>query len=221
MLYFLRLLFPSNELSHHSNERMKAVKKLRKNPREVIKTIAPNHIVVSSIKDLPWPLKNRHFIYECVWTRKPDGSFVFAFQPPENEEDEIDCGLINLGINRNRQLLKAESRGFVIIKPTKEYNIDSCEVTWVQKLNGKGSIPPKIMERVIPRSLQLVSQVREKFCRDDDIDRIERENLMAIMQNATDKEKGEVYEESEMQLIDEVRKQMNFASDDDFRPLSR
>ena len=205
--------------SHHSNERINAVKKLRKNPREVVKTIAPNHIVMSSIKDIPWPLKNRQFIYESTWTRNSDGSFIFAFRPPMLEN--LSDGVVNIKRNTSRQLVKAETRAFAVIKPTGEHSLDSCDVTWVQKLDGKGSIPPKIMEKIIPRSLQLVSQVREKFCRDDDIDRIERENLMAIMQNATDKEKGEVYEESEMQLIDEVRKQMNFASDDDFRPLSR
>ena len=219
MAYPPSLFPPSNDVSRHSNERMNGVKKPSKNPREVIKTIAPNHKVFSTIKDLPWPLKNRHFIYEGTWTRNSDGSFIFAYRPPFF--NYLSDGVVNLGGNTSRQLVKAETRVFVVIKPTGERSLDSCDVTWVQKLDGKGSIPPKIMEKIIPRSLQLVSQVREKFSRDDEIDRIEQEKLTAIMQNADNKEGGEVYDKIETQLIKEVQQQMKKAGDDIFRPLSR
>ena len=205
--------------SHHSNERINAVKKLRKNPREVVKTIAPNHIVMSSIKDLPWLLKNRQFIYESTWTRNSDGSFIFAYRPPFF--NYLSDGVVNLGGNTSRQLVKADSRGFVIIKPTGQHGNDSCDVTWIQKIDGKGQIPTKVFEQQIPRGLQPIFQVREKFSRDDEIDRIGREKLIAIMRNADNKEGGEVYDKSETELIENVQQQMGKASDDIFRPLNR
>ena len=129
--------------------------------------------------------------------------------------------MINRGGNTSRHLISAESRGFGIIKPTGEENNNSCEVTWVQQIDVKGNIPPKIMEKQIPRALHVAFQVRDSFHRDDEIDRIERDNLMAIMQNGYDEETGEVYDESETQLIEEVQKQIRKASDDTFRPLNR
>ena len=200
---------------------MNGVKMLRKNPREVIKTIAPNHKVFSTIKNLPFPLKSRHFIYECVWERTPNGNFVFAFRRPHKKEDFSDIDFIDIGKNASRQLVKADSRGFVIIKPTGKHGNDSCEVTWVQQADAMGNIPRKIMERQIPRGLKLFTQVREKFCRDDEIDRIDREKLMAMMRNAADKEGGEVYDKSETELIKKVQQQIGKASDDIFWPLNR
>ena len=185
----------------------------------MIKTIAPNHKVFSTIKDLPWPLKNRQFIYESTWTGSSDGSFIFAFRPPILEY--LSDGVVNLGRNTSRQLVKAETRAFAVINPTGKHGYDSCDVTWVQQLDSKGSIPPKIVEKLIPRSLQFVSQVREKFSRDDEIDRIEREKLVAIMRNADNKEGGEVYDKSETKLIEEVQQQMGKASDDIFKLLNR
>ena len=128
---------------------------------------------------------------------------------------------MNLGRNTSRQLVKAETRAFAVINPTGKHGYDSCDVTWVQQLDSKGSIPPKIVEKLIPRSLQFVSQVREKFSRDDEIDRIEREKLVAIMRNADNKEGGEVYDKSETKLIEEVQQQMGKASDDIFKLLNR
>ena len=198
---------------------MNGVKKLRKNPREVIETIAPNHIVMSSIKELPWPIKNRLFIYESTWTGNSDGSFIFAFRPPMLEN--LSDGVVNLGGNTSRQLVKADSRGFVIIKPIGEHSNDTCKVIYVQRVDFMGNIPPNITEKQIPRALKVAFQVREKFSRDDEIDRTEREKLMAIMRNADNKEGGEVYDESETELIEEVQQKMGKASDAIFRSLNR
>ena len=199
---------------------MSTVKKLRKNPREVVKTIAPNHKVFAKIEDFPFPLENRLFISENAWMKNPDGSFVFAFQPPKSD-NFVDNTLVNLGKNTSRQLINAKSWGFGIIKPTGTHNNDSCHVTWVLKIDLKGNIPPTIMEAQIPHSLKLISHIHEKFSRDDEIDRIEREKLMAIMRNAGNRKGGEVYDESETHLIEEVQQRMEKASDDIFRPLNR
>ena len=143
---------------------MRGVKRPKKNPREVVQTIAPNHVVLSSIKDLPFPLKNRHFVYESMWAENSDGSFIYAWRPCKEETYRNKTHMINFGNNKISQLVRADSRGFCTIKPvTHQLANDSCVVTWVQQLDAKGRIPPKIAERNIPRSLELISRVCMKF----------------------------------------------------------
>ena len=194
--------------------------KLSKNPREVIKTIAPNHIVMSSIKELPWPLKNRQFISENTWMKAPDEGFVFAFRPPMSDIYS-DRSLVNVGENTRSQLVRAKSSAFAIIKRIGEHSNDMCQVIYVQRADFMGNIPPIIMEKQIPRALQAAFQVREKFSRDDEIDIVERDKLLAIMRNGDNVTGGEVYDESETRLINKVQKQMEKASNDAFRPLNR
>ena len=145
---------------------------------------------------------------------------MFTWNPPRSY-DSIDNNLINIGQNSSRQLVRAESRGFGILERTVEHDLESCRVTWIQQVDIKGNVPTKVMDRVIPRSLEAALSVREKFNQDDKIDRIEREKLMSIMLSGDDEEGGEVYDESEMQSITNVQKQMKKASDSAFRPLNR
>ena len=108
-----------------SNERIKATKNLEKNPRELVKTIAPNHLVLSTIKHLPWPLNNLQFLYENTWLKKADGSYVYSWRPPATTEFD-DNRLIDIGKNKQSQLTRAESRGFAII--SKYLDSDSCKI---------------------------------------------------------------------------------------------
>ena len=75
-----------------SNERLDAVKKLHKNPREVIKHISLIHNVFSTIKALPWPLNARQFIYENTWTKQVDDTYIYAWRPPTNSRFDEDIG---------------------------------------------------------------------------------------------------------------------------------
>ena len=174
---------------------------------------------MSSIKDLPWPLKNRHFIYESSWIGNPDGSFVFAYRPPISED--FSDGVVNFGKNTSRDLIKAEARAIAVIKPAVEHGCDSCEVNFVMHLDGKGKVPPKIVEKATQRSLQFISQAREKFSRDDDIDRIERDKLKALMRNDKNAVRGEVYDESEREFVEKVKERIEKVREAKFMPLNR
>ena len=191
---------------------MIATKSLKKNPREVIKTIANNHVVFSSIKDFPWPLHNRSVIGETTWVKQPDGSYVYAWKPPTNEGFN-EYRLIDIGKNKQRQLVRGESRGFAIIQ-----NLDdrSSRLTWLQQSDVKGKIPHQIVESQLARLLRPIFQVREKFSRDDEVDKMEREKLMTIMRSGYQEE---VYDSDETSLIDSIRSIMNAVPNRVFRPL--
>jgi len=195
-----------------SNERLDAVNKLHKNPREVIKHIAPNHNVLSTIKALPWPLRARQFIYENTWTKQDDETYVFAFRPPTTHKFD-DNRLVDIGKHKAKALVQGESRGFVILK---NVGNQKCDLTYVQHADAKGTLPAKVMDSQIPKGLRSVFQLLETFNRDDEIDQEERNELMRVMKN----DENEVYSEEENEMVKRITKKMESVKDDLFTPLN-
>jgi len=195
-----------------SNERLNATKKLQKNPREVIKHIAPNQNVISSIKSLPWPLRARQFVSENTWTKQDDDTYVYAWRPPITHKFD-DNRLVDIGNHKVNNLVRAESKGFCTFT---NVGIQKCELTWVQHLNLNGNIPAKLMDKQIPRSLGVVFHLRETFSRDEEIDQEERNELMGVMKN----HENEVYSEEENEMVGRITKKMERVKDDLFTPLN-
>jgi len=195
-----------------SNERLDATKKLHKSPREVIKNLAPNHNLFSSIKALTWPLRARQFITENTWTKQDDVTYVFAWRPPTTEKIE-DYHLVDVGNHKAIKLVRAESTGFCTLT---NVGNQKCDLTWVQHLNLNGNIPAKLMDKQIPRSLGVAFQIRETFKRDDEIDQEERNELMGVMKN----DENEVYSAEENEMVGRITKKMERVKDDLFTPLN-
>ena len=97
-------------------------------------------------------------------------------------------------------------------------NLDerSSKLIWIQQIDAKGNIPPKIMQTQIPRSLRPVFQIREKFNRDDEFDKLQRERLMEIMRSGY---QDEVYNNDETTIINSVQSRMTAVPKDSFRPI--
>jgi len=196
-----------------SNERRIAVKKLHKNPREIIKQIAPNQQIGSSIKAMPWPLRARQFVSEFTWTKQDDDTYVYAFRPPTTDKFD-DNRLVDVGNHKANKLVRGESKGFCTLT---NVGNQKCELTWVQHINMNGNIPAKVMDGQIPRSLGLIFQVREKFNRDDEIDQEERNELMKVMKNDNE---NEVYSEEENEMVNRITEKMENVKEDLFTPLN-
>ena len=194
-----------------SNERMASAKNFEKNPRELIKAISDNHAVFNTMKSMPWPLHTRQFVFESTWTKREDGGFVYAWRPPK-ADTHYDSSQPSMGKSK-RKIVRGASRGFTVIMPEGSSN---CTIVHVQQADAGGHLPAKIMDLQIPKMLKPVIQVHNKFNRDDEIDKIEREGLVEIMRNS-DQER---YSSSERQLIDTVRKKMEKVSEDLFKPLT-
>ena len=196
-----------------SNERLDAVNKLHKNPREVIKHIAINHSVFSTIKALPWPLRARQLIYENTWTKQDDDTYIYAWRPPTNSRFD-DNRLVDIGNHKANKLVQGESRGFVILK---NVGNQKCDLTYVQHAAAKGNLPAKVIDSQIPKGLRSVFQLRETFNRDDEIDQEERNELMGVMKNDNE---NEVYSEEENEMVARITKKMENVKDGLFIPLN-
>jgi len=186
-----------------SNELINTTKNQEKNPRELVETIAPNHNIFSTIKEVPGPFFNRRFVFENTWTKRSDGTFIYAWRPSETRSRD-DNQLINTGKNSQKKLIEADRRGIVIINRLDESSCDSRKVVYVQQVDIKGNIPARVLERQLPQSLKFVFRVREKFNRDYEIDNYERAKLVAIMRES-DKE---FYDQQELAQIQKVKLKM-------------
>ena len=193
-----------------SNERLDAVKKLHKNPREIIKHIAPNQNVLSSIKALPWPLRARQFVYTNTWTKQDDDTYVFAWKPPNFDDNR----LLEIGKHKVKALVQGEARGFVILK---NVGNQKCELIWVSYFDAKGHLPAKAMDSQIHRSLNNTRLLRERFNRDEEIDQEERNELMGVIKNDNE---NEVYSEEENEMVGRITKKMESVKDELFTPLN-
>ena len=132
---------------------------------------------------MPRPIRTRQFFNENVWMKQSDGSYIFAWRPPTT--DIVDIGAIDIVHNNERQMVTAKTRGYLIIASLGDR---SSQITWMQQTSLKGKIPNKIMEAAMPRSLRPIFLVRERFNRDEEVDRIEREKLMEIMTKRSEEE---------------------------------
>ena len=95
--------FPSNDISRHSNERMNSIDDLSAYPREVVKSIAPNHIVTSNIMD--GSFSNFLLFSESVWSQQVvNGGFVFAWGPCKRRDITKSNKQINTGSNNINEL---------------------------------------------------------------------------------------------------------------------
>jgi len=168
--------------------------------------------VGSSIKALPWPMRARQFVSEFTWTKQDDDTYVYAFRPPTTDKFD-DNRLVDVVNHKAKKLVRGESKGFCTLT-----NVGNrkCELTWVQHLNVNGNIPAKVMDRQIPRSLALVSQIHETFNRDSEIDQEERNELMGVMKN----DENEVYSEEENEMVGRITKKMENVKKDLFTPLN-
>jgi len=117
-----------------------------------------------------------------------------VWRPPTTDEFD-DNRLIELGKNKQKKLVRGESKGFAVLRNAGER---SCMLTWIQQGDFKGIIPPTIMSLQMARALEAVTIARDKFSRDEEIARGEREKLMVVIRNDVD---DEVYDYDESIMI--------------------
>jgi len=116
---------------------VRLLKEPSKTPREVVETLSNNHQILHEFKRLPWPFKTRRLLIETVWTKDDDeeGTFYYAWRP--NTTREISKKSINFGTNNLKDVVLAETNGFILLKNNENR---SCEVTYCHHVDLKGEL---------------------------------------------------------------------------------
>ena len=137
-------------------------------PARLIHSGTPHDCIVGTIKKFPFPLKNREFVNRQVSARGSNGDFVLAYDPLDNV---LDYGM-------KTKAVRGVSRAFMRFSASGE---SACEVELYQYLDAAGSVPEWLVNSKAPQALATVVALQNQFQRDDEVDRLERDELARIV----------------------------------------
>ncbi|GMI58993.1 hypothetical protein ScalyP_jg11017 [Parmales sp. scaly parma] len=195
-----------------SNDRLEATLDLKNNPNKIIGgNDSNNHRVFSSIKQMPYPLWPRLFVYESAWTKLSDNEFVYVWRPVGADKYKHD----DLGVGAST--VRAESRGYVTIKRLGDY---SCLVTYVQFVDLKVPFGAKYTKSLHHSSLSDIFSLRKTFNRDDEIDKIDRNKLVSAMIHSNRGQHDEIYTDAENSVFKRVETKLGSIKESSFKSLA-
>ena len=142
--------------------------------------------VFATVKKMPFPLNNREFVARQLCTGDANGDLLVTIVPLD---EVIDYGL-------KHRTVRGVSRALMRFTPFGE---SQCQVTYIQYLDANGRIPTFVVESKIPEALGAVGELRDEFQRDDEIDKLERDQLAKVI-----KEEPQTYTAEEDILINKV-----------------
>jgi len=156
---------------------------------------------VATIKKMPFPLNNREFVNRLVCVADINGDLLIMCVPVDNV---IDYGM-------NTRTVRGVSRALVRFTP---YGESHCKVTYIQYLDAGGRIPTFVVNAKIPLALGAVGDLRDAFQRDDEIDKLERDELARVI-----KDEPQTYTARELDLLRIARDQLASIKEDEMREL--
>ena len=172
------------------------------NPARLIQRRSCQHDqVVATIIKMPFPLNNREFVGRQVCAADTNGDLLITAVPVD---DVIDYGM-------STRAVRGVSRGITRITSSGELQ---CKVTYILYLDASGVIPTSVIGKKIPQELSGLSRLRDTFQRDDQIDKMERDELGRVM-----KDEQQVYSDDEDSLIQRVQDKLGAIKEEDFEEL--
>jgi len=157
--------------------------------------------VVATIKKMPFPLHNREFVNRLVCCLDVNGDLLIVCVPVNNV---IDYGM-------NTRTVRGVSRALLWLTP---YGESQCKVTYIQYLDACGRIPTFVANAKLLLALDAVGDLREKFQRDDEIDKLERDQLARVI-----KEEPQTYTAEENLLLIKVNVKLGMIEWERFEEL--
>jgi len=161
----------------------------------------PHDQVVATIKKMPFPLNNRELVGRGVCATDANGDLLIAVVPVD---DVIDYGM-------STRAVRAVTSTLMRITPSGE---SQCKVTLNQYVDAGGVVPSRVFESKIPLALSAVTGLRDQFQRDDEIDKMERDELARVIND-----EQQVYSEDEDSLFQRVQDKLGAIKEEYFEGL--
>ena len=126
--------------------------------------------VVATIKKMPFPFKNREFVGRQLCLRDSNGDLLLVMVPAN---DVLDYG----------KILSVVRATLNLVLRFHEINSNQCSVTMNQKLDAYGNIPSWLANKMVASALKPAVSLRDAFQRDDEIDKLERDQLARFIKD--------------------------------------
>jgi len=157
------------------------------NPAGVVTLERSQHDhTVAMIKKMPFPLYNREFVGRMICATDANGDILIASVPVN---DTVDYGL-------STRTVRGVTRSFFRVASSSE---SRCRVTYCLYLDAGGRIPTWVVDAKLPLALSGINRLRDAFQRDDEIDKVARDELASCICDSP-----QIYTAEEDALINEV-----------------
>jgi len=174
------------------------------NPARLIQSASgPHDQVVATIKKMPFPLNSREFVGRILCATDTNGDLLVTSVPVH---DVIDYGM-------KSRTVRGVARSLMRFIPFGE---SQCKVTYIQYLDAGGVVPTWVIESKIPLALNAVGDLRDEFQRDDEIDKMELDELARII-----KREPQTYTAEEDVLVNKMQAKLGRLSGSSLRSWSR
>jgi hypothetical protein len=156
------------------------------------------------VKKMPFPLHNREFVARQICFTDEHGRFVSVFEPPR-EEIVVDYG-------RRMNAVRGRATGFLRLTPIA--GGAQCKLELYQQVDAGGRVPVFVVNSMAGQALSPVAEMRDHFQRDDEVDKLERDELAATI-----RDEPQVYEAAEEQFITRVQDKLSGLKEEGFKEL--
>jgi len=158
----------------------------------------PHDITFATVKAMPFPLRRREFVFRCVAATDDNGDYIHATSPDSTVTPDYGFSRKNIVPGVVRMFVR-----FVGV-PGEE---GSCKVALYQYLDAGGHVPAYVVNTTIPSALGALTELRELFQRDEEVDLREREGRAERMS------REQVYTLEERETLDDCRARLQVRSE--------
>jgi len=169
--------------------------------RLVQRRTGSNELVWATIKKMPFPLYNREFVCHQVCCSDVNGDLLFTSVPAD---EAIDYGM-------KTKTVRGVARNLMRLTP---FGDSHSKLTYYMYVDAGGRIPKFVIDSKIPLALGAVGHLREEFQRDDEIDKLERDQLARVI-----KDEPQTYTAEEDILINKVHIKLGMLEWEHFEEL--
>jgi hypothetical protein len=156
--------------------------------RIVVQRRSHHDATFATVKRFPFPLSKREFVFRVVTTRNEGGSYLVASSSTDRDF-VVDYGATFKAIRGSTTaLLKIEPLG-----------PNSCKCVFFQILDGGGFLPVFVVNRKVSSQLRSLSDLRNVFQRDDEVDAALLAPLARVL-----REEQQNYSPAEQQMMGRV-----------------
>jgi hypothetical protein len=175
-------------------ERTRASKDRNDSARVVVFREAPHDATYAIVKRFPFPLRKREFVFRSVAYRDEIGNSVVASHSVPRDR-VVDFGA-------DFKAVRATASSVFKVEPL---GPNSCKCVLVQMVDAGGVLPPSVVNKSVPRLLEVVSDLRAEFQRDEEVDAIETDEFARIILEAREEGSGVALSAEEDSIIIRVR----------------
>ena len=139
--------------------------------RLVVRESGCHDLVFATLKTMPFPLHTRDFVGRNLCATDTNGDCLLVAVPID---EAIDYGM-------SIKTVRGVARVFLRFASTGE---SQCDATFVQYLDAGGVVPTWVIRSKMPLALSGVGDLRDRFQRDDEIDKLAQDELASCIRHS-------------------------------------